>query len=125
MSTALKDRPTQRGGIAIPHLNNLLTHPHIMLPRHLPDVIKEKYHNKLSRSNVPFEHKQRWLDALKQPGYEKDFLRTMAHYKFFDEKRGTCLLDEWPEFEVWYNKAGSFPYWRDYEKDWRYKGKAL
>ena len=125
MSAPFNDRPIRRGGVSRPHLNNLLTHPFIMLPRHLPKQIKEKYIEKYERSNVPFDHKQRYIEALKQPGYEKDFMRTMAHYKFFDEKRGTCLLDEWPEFEPWYNKAGSYPYWRDYEKDWRYKGKAL
>jgi len=122
---AFKNRPIKRGGVSIPYLNNLLTHPYIMLPKHLPKQIKEKYIEKYERSNVPFEHKQRWIKALKSVGYEKDFMRTMAHYKFFDEKRGTNLLNEWPEFETWYSKADSYPYWREYEKDWRHKGKAL
>ena len=122
---AFKNRPIKRGGVSIPYLNNLLTHPYIMLPKHLPKQIKEKYIEKYESSNVPFEHKQRWIKALKSVGYEKDFMRTMAHYKFFDEKRGTNLLNEWPEFETWYNKADSYPYWREYEKDWRHKGKAL
>jgi organic radical activating enzyme len=122
---AFKNRPIKRGGVSIPYLNNLLTYPYIMLPKHLPKQIKEKYIEKYERSNVLFEHKQRWIKALKSVGYEKDFMRTMAHYKFFDEKRGTNLLNEWPEFETWYSKADSYPYWREYEKDWQHKGKAL
>ena len=32
------------------------------------------------------------------------FLRGMARYKFYDKKRSTCLLDQWPEFTEWYNE---------------------
>ena len=35
-----------------------------------------------------------------------EFMSAMKEYKYFDEKRGTCLLDEWPEFENYYSLVG-------------------
>ena len=111
MNMAMENRPIQKGGISTPYLNNLLTHPFVMLPQHLPDSIKKSYIEKYERSNISISHKKRWINLLKGKGYISDFMRTMAHYKYFDEKRNTNLLDEWPEFEPWYVKAEKNPYW--------------
>lgn len=103
---SLKDE-FPRGSIEIPYLNNLLFQPAALVATNLPREIGKKYIDKYKSLDFDFHHKERYISSLEKANPNPDFiLKAMSHYKWLDEKRGTCLLDEYPEFENYYSAVG-------------------
>lgn len=90
-----------------PHLNNVLMYPSYMRVMHLPKEIAEIYLKKYKKINAKFDNIKVHTEALKNSKATEQFTRAMEMYKWFDNKRGTCLLDEWPEFENYYSSVGN------------------
>ena len=85
-------------------LNNILSWPPILQGVNIPKKVAYMYIKKYEDKKFP--RKTEFINML-QNDKERNhdlFLRGMARYKFYDKKRGTCLLDQWPEFTEWYNE---------------------
>ena len=87
-------------------LNNQLTYPAKLRASNLPPDIAEMYLDKYK--DKEFSFKDRHIDALNRTFTERDhweFMAGMQHYKWWDKKRGTNLIDSFPEFKKYYDKA--------------------
>lgn len=93
-----------------PHMNNLLMYPNYARASNLPKKIAEIYLNKYKNINVDIDNIQTHINALENCNSNSEFTRAMEMYKWYDNKRGTCLLDEWPEFEDYYSAVGGEVY---------------
>ncbi len=92
--------------IAKPHMNNLLMYPRYARSSNIPPKIAEKYLKKHKSLNMNISNLHTHIKSLENASNNDHFIRAMQVYKYFDEKRGTCLLDEWPEFEDYYSNVG-------------------
>ena len=103
----MEEFPMKRNMIETPYLNNLLNRPAALNAMNLPKDIRDQYINKYKSLDYDFHHKDRFIKNLEEADPNLDYIsKAMAHYKFLDEKRGTCLLDEYPEFENYYSAVG-------------------
>jgi len=103
----MEEFPMKRNMVETPYLNNLLSRPAALNAMNLPKDIREQYINKYKSLDYDFHHKDRFIKNLEEANPNPDYIyKAMSHYKFFDEKRGTCLLDEYPEFENYYSAVG-------------------
>lgn len=92
------------------HLNNILMYPEKFRSTNIPADIAELYIQKYEYLDVDFFNYDVHVGNLykcRDGEYAEDaILNVMSAYKYLDEKRGTCLLDEWPEFEDYYSAVG-------------------
>ncbi len=86
------------------HMNNLLTYPKKFRATNVPVNIANKYLD--NYINKKFDCINTHRNTLQKSIINNEFMSAMKEYKYFDEKRGTCLLDEWPEFENYYSLVG-------------------
>ena len=92
-----------------PHMNNLLTSPNKFRANNIPPHIATKYLDSYNGSN--FDNIDTHISILRKQSNlitvdDTSLLDAMKTYRWYDEKRGTCLLEEWPEFENYYRAVG-------------------
>lgn len=88
-----------------PTLNNPLTWPAGYRAVNIPKEVAEMYMKKYNEKKFRMIHRHYYTLGNDKNRNHQEFLQGMRRLKWFDEKRGTCLLDEWPEFEKWYNQV--------------------
>jgi hypothetical protein len=93
------------------HMNNLLTSPIGFRASNVPPIIAKVYLDKYKGLN--FDNINTHINTLRNRSNlitlddtDTELLSAMKTYRWYDEKRGTCLLDEWPEFENYYSAVG-------------------
>ena len=91
-------------------LNNNLSFPIWARAVNLPKEVAEKYIVKYKNKN--FFNKAHHLHTLQNDKKRNnvDFLEAMNRYKYLDSIRNTNLLNVYPEFEKWYDKAEAKPW---------------
>jgi hypothetical protein len=102
----LKERHP-KGKIYAPHMNNLLMYPKYARSLNVPRKIAQTYIDRYNNINFKIDNIETHIKALANTEDDPaNFTWAMQTYKWFDEKRGTCLTDEWPEFENYYSNVG-------------------
>jgi len=93
------------------HMNNLLTNPNMFRATNIPSHIAKGYLDKYE--GLDFDNIDTHINTLRSRANlitlddtDAPLLEAMKTYRWWDEKRGTCLLDEWPEFEDYYRAVG-------------------
>jgi organic radical activating enzyme len=71
--------------------NNILEHPHMLHPRHLPNEIKEEIIPKLSKLN------QKFCNLISLERSEEEFQRSLRYFDDLDQSRGTDWKSTFPE----------------------------
>jgi hypothetical protein len=91
-------------------LNNNLSFPVWARAVNLPKEVAEKYIVKYKNKN--FFNKAHHIHTLKNDKERNNdrFLDAMDRYKYLDSIRNTNLLNVYPEFEKWYDKAEAKPW---------------
>lgn len=84
-------------------LNNPVTYPEYFQAVHLPEDIKQLYLDTTFQSE--FRNKESLTQILKTPGDPQKFKDGMKRVKQLDERRGNYFLEQFPEFEKYYNAA--------------------
>lgn len=84
-------------------LNNPVTYPQYFQAVHLPEDIKQLYLDTTFQSE--FRNKESLTQILKTPGDHEQFKAGMKRVKQLDERRGNYFLEQFPEFEKYYNAA--------------------
>lgn len=84
-------------------LNNPVTYPEYFQAVHLPEDIKQLYLDTTFQSE--FRNKESLTQILKTPGDPEQFKAGIKRVKQLDERRGNYFLEQFPEFEKYYNAA--------------------
>lgn len=84
-------------------LNNPVTYPEYFQAVHLPEDIAQLYLDTTFQSE--FRNKESLTQILKTPGDPQKFKDGMKRVKQLDERRGNYFLEQFPEFEKYYNAA--------------------
>jgi len=80
---------------------SILTNPSNLKASNLPSDIASIYLNKYEKNN--FVYKNECIKILKTKGDHNLFLSGIQRLKELDMRRGTCLIDIFPEFESYYD----------------------
>ena len=114
VKTLQADNPHKR--IYMPHFNNLLTHPAKLGASNISSDIANAYLRNYAKNEIScgaFSYLNPHINTLRNRSNlitlddtDTELLSAMKTYRWYDEKRGTCLLDEWPEFENYYSAVG-------------------
>ena len=94
-----------------PHMNNILTNPIKFTSNNIPPHIASMYLDKykgldLANTETHINTLRNRSNLITLDDTDAELLEAMKTYRWYDEKRGTCLLDEWPEFENYYSAVG-------------------
>lgn len=91
-------------------LNNNLSFPVWARAVNIPEEVAENYFKKYN--NKKFFNKAHHIHTLKNNKERNHgrFLDAMDRYKYLDSIRNTNLLNVYPEFEKWYDKAKAKPW---------------
>ena len=90
-------------GISLP-LNNPVTYPICFQAVNLPDDIREIYLKNYEDKQWP--NKEVFINLLTSPNADHGrFMEGMTYLKKLDKRRGKYLLDQFPEFEKYYNEV--------------------
>ena len=81
-------------------MNNLLTYPKKFRANNVPTKIANNYLEHYI--NKDFDNINTHRTTLEKSKNNNEFMKAIREYRFFDERRGTCLLDESSEFEKYY-----------------------
>ena len=84
-------------------LNNPVSYPQYFQAVHLPQDIKQLYLNTTYQSE--FSNKESLTQILQTPGDPEQFKIGIRRVKQLDKRRGNYFLEQFPEFEKYYNAA--------------------